>query len=109
LGYSMSGNVRIQGLAKQQTPMTRPIQAFIHSPALRHNLRRVRQAAPDAKVWAIVKANAYGHGLARVFEGLRASDGFALLDLGEAATLRELGWRAGLQTLWPARGHRHWL
>ena len=73
--------------------MPRPIQATIHVEALRHNLACARRAAPDAKVWAVVKANAYGHGIARVFEGLRGADGFALLDLDEACTLRELGWR----------------
>ena len=79
--------------------MPRPIQATIHTEALRHNLTRVRQSAPDARVWAIVKANAYGHGLARVFEGLRGADGFALLDLDEAATLRGLGWRGPILLL----------
>ena len=73
--------------------MPRPIQATIHTAALRHNLERVRQSVPDARVWAIVKANAYGHGIERVFEGLRGADGFALLDLAEAARVRALGWR----------------
>jgi alanine racemase len=73
--------------------MPRPIQAFVHTHALRHNLARMRAAAPDARVWAVVKANAYGHGIERVFEGLRAADGFALLDLDEAQRLRSLGWR----------------
>ena len=73
--------------------MPRPIQAFVHTDALRHNLARMRAAAPDARVWAVVKANAYGHGIERVFEGLRAADGFALLDLDEAQRLRSLGWR----------------
>ncbi|MFZ9439510.1 MAG: alanine racemase, partial [Hylemonella sp.] len=54
--------------------MPRPIQATIHTDALRHNLARVRQLAPDARVWSVVKANAYGHGLERVFEGLRGSE-----------------------------------
>jgi alanine racemase len=44
-------------------------------------------------VWAVVKANAYGHGIERVFDGLRGADGFALLDLAEAQRLRALGWR----------------
>jgi alanine racemase len=79
--------------------MPRPIQATIHTEALRHNLARVRQSAPDARVWAVVKANAYGHGLARAFEGLRGADGFALLDLDEAATLRGLGWRGPILLL----------
>ena len=73
--------------------MPRPIQAFVHADALRHNLARVRAAAPDARVWAVVKANAYGHGIENVFEGLRAADGFALLDLDEAQRIRSLGWR----------------
>jgi len=73
--------------------MPRPIQAFVHTDALRHNLHRLRSAAPDARVWAVVKANAYGHGIERVFDGLRAADGFALLDLDEAQRVRALGWR----------------
>jgi alanine racemase len=73
--------------------MPRPILATIHTDALRHNLARARQAAPDARVWAVVKANAYGHGIERVFEGLRAADGFAMLDLNEAERVRALGWR----------------
>jgi alanine racemase len=73
--------------------MPRPIQAFVHVDALRHNLQRLRSAAPDARVWAVVKANAYGHGIERVYEGLRAADGFALLDLDEAQRVRALGWR----------------
>ena len=73
--------------------MPRPIQATIHPESLRHNLERARRAAPDARVWAIVKANAYGHGIERVFEGLRGADGFALLDLQEAQRVRALGWR----------------
>ena len=73
--------------------MPRPIQATIHTEALAHNLARARRAAPDARVWAIVKANAYGHGIERAYEGLRGADGFALLDLEEAQRVRTLGWR----------------
>ncbi len=73
--------------------MPRPIQATVHSDALSHNLQRARAAAPDARVWAVVKANAYGHGIERVFDALRAADGFALLDLDEAQRVRDLGWR----------------
>ena len=79
--------------------MPRPIQAFVHTDALRHNLARMRVAAPDARVWAVVKANAYGHGIERVFEGLRGADGFALLDLDEAQRLRSLGWRGPILLL----------
>ena len=40
----------------------------------------------------MVKANAYGHGLARALPGLRETDGFGLIDLDEAVRLREYGW-----------------
>ncbi|MES2959273.1 MAG: alanine racemase, partial [Pseudomonadota bacterium] len=73
--------------------MPRPIEALIHSDALAQNLGVARAHAPDAKVWAVVKANAYGHGIERVFEGLRGADGFALLDLKEAERIRACGWR----------------
>ena len=73
--------------------MPRPIQAFVHSDALRHNLQRMKECTPDARVWAVVKANAYGHGIERAYEGLRGCDGFALLDLNEAQRVRDLGWR----------------
>jgi alanine racemase len=79
--------------------MPRPILATVHQPALRANFERARQAAPDARVWAVVKANAYGHGLERVFDALRAADGFALLDLAEAQRLRDLGWRGPILLL----------
>jgi len=79
--------------------MPRPIQATIHPEALRHNLERARLAAPDARAWAVVKANAYGHGIERVFDGLRGADGFALLDLDEAERVRRLGWRGPILLL----------
>ncbi len=79
--------------------MPRPILATVHTAALRHNLARMRAAAPEAKVWAIVKANAYGHGIERVFDGLRGADGFALLDLNEAQRVRDLGWRGPILLL----------
>lgn len=79
--------------------MPRPIEALAHPDALAHNLARARAAAPDARVWAVVKANAYGHGLERAFAGLRSADGFALLDLAEAERLRALDWRGPILLL----------
>ena len=79
--------------------MPRPLEALIHLDALHHNLQRARDCAPDARVWSVVKANAYGHGLQRVFEGLRSTDGFALLDIAEAKRLRELDWRGPILLL----------
>ena len=73
--------------------MPRPILATIHADALSHNLDRMRRAAQDARVWAVVKANAYGHGIERVFDAFRGADGFAMLDLAEAERVRALGWR----------------
>jgi alanine racemase len=86
-------------LTRTKNTMPRPILATIHTAALRHNIARCRAAAPDAKVWAVVKANAYGHGIERVFEGLRGTDGFALLDLEEAQRIRALGWRGPILLL----------
>ena len=79
--------------------MPRPIHATIHLGALRHNQQRLRAAAPGARLWAIVKANAYGHGIERAYEGLRGADGFALLDLAEAERVRQLGWRGPILLL----------
>jgi len=79
--------------------MPRSIQATIHTDALRHNLQRLRHAAGNARIWAVVKANAYGHGIERVYEGLRGADGFALLDLAEAEHVRALGWRGPILLL----------
>jgi alanine racemase len=79
--------------------MPRPISATIHPAALQHNLARNRQAAPESKIWAVVKANAYGHGIERVYEAFRSADGFALLDLEEAQRVRQLGWRGPILLL----------
>ena len=50
--------------------MTSVVEALISLNALQHNLERVRQAAPNSKVMAVIKANAYGHGLLRIADGL---------------------------------------
>ncbi len=83
----------------KETAVPRPIEALIHTDALAHNLQRARQAAPDSRIWAVVKANAYGHGIEHAFAGLRGADGFALLDLAEAERLRALGWRGPILLL----------
>lgn len=71
----------------------RPILATISHDALRHNLGVVRRHAPNSKVMAVVKANGYGHGLLNVAPGLAATDGFAVLNIGEAMDLREVGYK----------------
>ena len=72
--------------------MPRPITAIIHQDALQHNLNVARQYMPESKVFAVVKANAYGHGIERVYDAFKSADGFALLDIAEAKRIRELGW-----------------
>ncbi len=70
------------------TPVT---QARIDLGALRHNLARVRAAAPHAKVMAIIKADAYGHGMLRVARALHDADAFGVARLEEAVSLRAAG------------------
>ncbi|SAK52684.1 alanine racemase [Caballeronia temeraria] len=72
--------------------MPRPISARIHLDAIRQNLQLVKRMAPSSRVWSVIKANAYGHGIERIFPALAESDGIALLDLDEAVRVRELGW-----------------
>jgi alanine racemase len=79
--------------------MSRPIQVRIDLAALEHNLNVARRAAPGARVMAVVKAAAYGHGLLRAVEALNAADGFALLDINEAVELRGRGYRQTLLLL----------
>jgi alanine racemase len=73
--------------------MPRPIQAFIDPSALTHNLTVVRRYAPHARIMAILKANAYGHGLLLAANALKNVDGFALLELDAAICLRDAGYQ----------------
>jgi alanine racemase len=73
--------------------MPRPILATVDLDAMRHNLAVARRHAAGRRVWAVVKANAYGHGLERALRGFADADGLALLDLQEAARARAGGWR----------------
>jgi len=79
--------------------MPRPISATVDLAALRSNLARARACAPGARVFAVVKADAYGHGLARVARALRDADGFALVELDAAVRLREAGFRQRIALL----------
>lgn len=71
--------------------MTRPARVVIDLDALRHNLQRARDLAPTSKVMAIVKADAYGHGLARVARAFSGADAFGVACLEEAEQLRSAG------------------
>jgi alanine racemase len=79
-------------LYKSASLMPRPLVATIHIAAMRHNLSIATRHANGAKVWAVVKANAYGHGLARAMRGFEHADGLSLLEFDAAITLRENGW-----------------
>ena len=69
--------------------MSRPILAQINLAALESNLKVARERSSGAQLLAVVKANAYGHGLARVLPALSDADGLALLELDAAVAMRE--------------------
>ncbi|MAD74266.1 MAG: alanine racemase [Rheinheimera sp.] len=71
--------------------MSRRPVAQINLAALSHNLRRVQQLAPASKVLAVLKANAYGHGLVKVAQALTDADAFAVARIDEALALRTGG------------------
>ena len=85
--------------ASANSLINRPILASIHTQAFQHNLSRVRQLAPESKIWAVIKARAYGHGFAAALKGLSSTDGFALLDIQDAVWLREQGWQGRILLL----------
>ncbi len=79
--------------------MPRPISASISRAAFAHNLAAVRrhlaesvQGSTPPRIWSVIKANAYGHGIERAVAGLSGTDGLAMLDLAEAVRCREAGW-----------------
>ncbi len=79
--------------------MTRPTKARIDIAALRHNYAvadsyasKGRASATGARLWAVIKANGYGHGALRIARGLAdVADGFALMELDKAIELRGAG------------------
>src|ERR1700736_1014125 len=70
------------------------VSATIDTGALRHNLQVVRQWAPRSRVMAVIKANAYGHGLVCVARALDSADAFAVARVDEGLTLRQAGIKA---------------
>jgi alanine racemase len=71
--------------------MTPMVSATVDTAALRHNLQVVRQCAPRSRVMAVIKANAYGHGLVAVARALQSADAFAVARVDEGMTLRRAG------------------
>ncbi len=68
--------------------MPRPIEAIIDLQALRNNVAIARRHAGESSVFAVVKADAYGHGLERVLPALESADGFAVVELDAALRIR---------------------
>ena len=67
--------------------------AYVHLDldAVRHNLAQVKRYAPSQKIMAVIKANGYGHGIARVARVLDEADGFAVARVDEGVRLRKAG------------------
>jgi alanine racemase len=73
--------------------MSRPIKARFNPDALKNNFAVARRLADGARILAVIKANAYGHGLLRTARALAGCNGFALLELDDAIRLRDAGYR----------------
>lgn len=71
--------------------MTRPARVIVDPAALRANLEVVRRCAPGRRVMAIIKADAYGHGLGRIARVIDDVDAFGVASIEEAVTLRDAG------------------
>ncbi|MFA5662656.1 alanine racemase [Castellaniella sp.] len=87
--------------APKHGPHVHAVQALIDPKAIAANLRHLhdllagthaQRPAPGTQIWAVVKADAYGHGLHMVYPGLREADGLAVFSLQEALACRRLGW-----------------
>ena len=88
--------------------MPRPILATVSVPALRHNLSVVtsllaehagRHGVLAPKVWAVIKARGYGHGMQQVVQAFAGANGLAMIDLEEVVQCREMGWQGPLLLL----------
>ena len=79
--------------------MARPTRATISLGALRHNYTVAKRTAARSRVFAVVKANAYGHGLERAIRALGEADGFAIVELDGAVATRDRGYRGPILLL----------
>jgi alanine racemase len=71
--------------------MSRAARAVVDTSALQHNLGILRGRAGGARVCAVVKANAYGHGVDAAARGLAEADAFAVASADEAMAVRAVG------------------
>ena len=92
---------RVQGQPSNSIDkhMPRPIRAVVNPAAIDANIKQIKSLRAYAELMPVVKANAYGHGLHRIFSGLEGADSLALLELEGARALRELGWTKPLLLL----------
>ncbi len=72
--------------------MPRPLVAITDITAMQSNLSVAKASMPRARIWAVVKADGYGHGLQWAMQGFAEADGLSLVELDRAVRLRELGW-----------------
>lgn len=72
--------------------MFRPIKATIHMNSLRHNVAKMKELANGRFLWAVAKADAYGHGLERVIGAFSEADGLAIIDIADIERARRAGW-----------------
>lgn len=79
--------------------MTCGARALIHLDALKSNFDRIRKAANGSRILAVVKADAYGHGLTTVATNLPDADGFAVARIDEALQLHDVGVRKPIMLL----------
>jgi alanine racemase len=79
--------------------MSRNTVAQIDVSALRHNFEIIRGLTEDCKIVCVIKADGYGHGIARVARALEGADVFAVATPGEARTVRDAGWTERLLLL----------
>ncbi len=66
----------------------RQVNISIDLAAIRHNLKRARESAPDKKIFSVIKADAYGHGATRILPALADTDAFAVANVAEGNALR---------------------
>ena len=68
----------------------RSANILIDKNALIHNLEQIKKQAPNAQVLAMVKSNAYGHGVKWVLDGLKDADAFGVATFLEALEINDL-------------------
>ncbi|MDC0542598.1 alanine racemase [Methylophilaceae bacterium] len=71
----------------------RPIKAYINLSALTFNLQVVKKIAKNSKIMAVLKANAYGHGLVETVKAIKSVEGIAILTIEEAVKIRKAGFK----------------